>query len=262
MGGHSRVALAAREREEPGQPSAARRHPPGPRPASGGAYGAPRVHAVLRGHGRRVGRHRVARLMRRAGLRGLAALPAVGARHRQPARPSHRSQPARPELRGGPAQPGLAGRPDLRARPVRVGCSSPRSSTCTPARSWAGRCARPCTPRSRSKRSTWRSDASGPRRADLPFGSRRPGRVRALPGSPRRREDHAVHEPQGQLPRQCPHGELLPLAQGRTRPPPRLRHPGRGATGSVRMDRRLLQHPPPPLGAGMPSPAAVERVAA
>jgi transposase InsO family protein len=42
---------------------------------SGGVYGAPRVHAVLRGHGRPVGRHRVARLMRRAGLQGLAALP-------------------------------------------------------------------------------------------------------------------------------------------------------------------------------------------
>ena len=40
---------------------------------SGGTYGAPRVHAVLRAVGRQVGRHRVARLMRRAGLRGLAA---------------------------------------------------------------------------------------------------------------------------------------------------------------------------------------------
>ncbi|MDQ0304617.1 hypothetical protein J2S75_003662 [Ancylobacter polymorphus] len=33
------------------------------------------IHAVLRGHGRRVGRSRVERLMRRASIRGLAALP-------------------------------------------------------------------------------------------------------------------------------------------------------------------------------------------
>lgn len=42
---------------------------------SGGCYGAPRVHAVLRAAGRCVGRHRIARLTRLAGLRGLAAIP-------------------------------------------------------------------------------------------------------------------------------------------------------------------------------------------
>lgn len=42
---------------------------------SGGVYGAPRVHAVLRSLGRRIGRNRVGRLVRAAGLRGLAALP-------------------------------------------------------------------------------------------------------------------------------------------------------------------------------------------
>ena len=42
---------------------------------SGGIYGSPRVHAVLRSLGQRIGRNRVARLMRAAGLRGLAALP-------------------------------------------------------------------------------------------------------------------------------------------------------------------------------------------
>ena len=42
---------------------------------SSGTYGSPRVHAVLHGHGRRVGRTRIERLMRRAGIRGLAALP-------------------------------------------------------------------------------------------------------------------------------------------------------------------------------------------
>ena len=59
---------------------------------SGGASGVPRVHAVLRAHGRQVGRHRVARLMRRAGLRGLAALPrrvrTTDSRHGYPIAPN------------------------------------------------------------------------------------------------------------------------------------------------------------------------------
>jgi transposase InsO family protein len=59
---------------------------------SGGAYGAPRIHAVLRSHGRRVGRHRIARLMRGAGLRGLAAIPrrvrTTDSRHDHPIAPN------------------------------------------------------------------------------------------------------------------------------------------------------------------------------
>jgi len=70
---------------------------------SSGTYGAPRVHAVLRGHGRRVGRSRIERLMRRAGLRGLAALPrrarTTDSRHGYPIAPNRLArnfQAARP----------------------------------------------------------------------------------------------------------------------------------------------------------------------
>ena len=59
---------------------------------SSGTYGSPRVHAVLRGHGRRLGRTRIERLMRRAGIRGLAALPrrtrTTDSRHGYPIAPS------------------------------------------------------------------------------------------------------------------------------------------------------------------------------
>lgn len=59
---------------------------------SGGACGAPRVHAVPRSHGRRVGRHRIARLMRGAVLRGLAAIPrrvrTTDSRHDHPIAPN------------------------------------------------------------------------------------------------------------------------------------------------------------------------------
>ena len=43
--------------------------------SSSGTYGSPRVHAVLRAHGRRIGQVLIEKLMRRAGIRGLAALP-------------------------------------------------------------------------------------------------------------------------------------------------------------------------------------------
>jgi len=59
---------------------------------SSGTYGAPRVHAALRRRGCRIGRSRIERLMRQAGLRGLAALPrrtrTTDSRHTYPIAPN------------------------------------------------------------------------------------------------------------------------------------------------------------------------------
>ena len=59
---------------------------------SSGCYGSPRVHAVLRRCGHRIGRSRIERLMRRAGLHGLAALPrrarTTDSRHDYPIAPN------------------------------------------------------------------------------------------------------------------------------------------------------------------------------
>jgi putative transposase len=55
---------------------------------SRGTYGAPRIHADLAAHGIRIGRKRVARLMRRAGLHGVS--------RRKPFRTTVRDEAARP----------------------------------------------------------------------------------------------------------------------------------------------------------------------
>ncbi len=134
---------------------------------SSGTYGSPRVQAVLRGHGRRVGRTRTLRLMRRAGIRGLAALPrrtrTTDSRHGYPIAPNRLGRnftAARPnqvwlaDLTYIPTGEGwlyLAGILDMHTRKL-VGWSMRETKYGE---------ARPCTPRSRSTPWPWRSSASG-----------------------------------------------------------------------------------------------------
>ena len=180
---------------------------------------------------------------RRAGLRGLAALPAGRAHHRGPPWMPDRAQQARAQLRGGGPEP----EPPRTGSGVRLGDLTPAfagaGSACATCEGWLTGLARPHRghgPRSllaavldlRTRKIVgWsmRDTLHGPDRrggardggpeaaprpgADLPLGSRRPARMRAPPEGPGRRRDHAVDEPQRLVPRQCPHGEPLPLAQ-------------------------------------------------
>ena len=129
---------------------------------SDGTYGARRVHAELRlEHGVTVGRKRVERLMRVAGISGLAAAKA----------PAHDGQAARCQGRTGPGRAGLSTRP-ARTRPGRRtsptsrrgrgSCTSRTSRTCTRGGSSGGRWLTTCAPSSSSTRSRWRFTVVAP----------------------------------------------------------------------------------------------------
>ena len=95
---------------------------------SHGAYGAPRVHAELKADGLSVGRKRIARLMRAAGIAGVSRRRSAD-HDATGDRPSSRQRSRPPQLRGRAAKRGVGGRDQCAAASgVRDGVGPPRSA--------------------------------------------------------------------------------------------------------------------------------------
>ena len=136
--------------------------------ASQGRYGSLRVHAALRATGRRAGRGRIERLMRRHGVRGLVAprrrVQTTDSRHTFPVAPNlldRQFTAAAPNQvwladltyiatgEGGAAKGSACA---ARGMAAEVGSTWRPSWTCTPARSSVGACAIICVPSWRFRR--------------------------------------------------------------------------------------------------------------
>ena len=192
---------------------------------SSGTYGAPRVHAIFRGHGRRVGRCRIERLMRRAGLRGLAALPrrtrTTDSRHGYPIAPNRLGRNFTAQA---PNQVWLA---DLTYIPTGEGWLYLAAILDMHTRKIVGWSMRQ-TLHTKIALDTLNMAVDRRRpaaRSDPPLRPRDPACRRGQSHRPGPIRYHPVHEPKGRLLGQCPHGELLPHPQNRTYPSQPLRHP-------------------------------------
>ena len=114
---------------------------------SKGRYGAPRVHAELRRRGHRHSRKRVARLMRRSGLRGRAAKRWKKTTIADPAAAARADLIRRNfTADAAPGQHPLVRGHHLHRAPGKGGCTWPPSSTSPPAASWASPSLITCAP--------------------------------------------------------------------------------------------------------------------
>ena len=128
---------------------------------SRGTYGAPRVHAELAAQGIHVGRKRVARLMRAAGVQGVSRRKSVTTTTRDPRRPG----PRRTSCSGTSTStdPTGSGSPTSPTCPPGRGSSTSRSCSMRGAGAWSGgRWPRTCGPSWCWPRWTWPSSSAGP----------------------------------------------------------------------------------------------------
>ena len=196
-----------------------------------GTYGSPRVHAVLRGHGRRVGRSRVERLMRRAGLRGLAALP-----RRTRTTDSRHSYPIAPNRLGRnfqAAAPGQVWLADLTYIPTGEGWLYLAGILDMHTRKLVGW----------SMRDTLHTQIA---LEALTMAIERQKPAPALIHHSDRGIQYAAETYRSALAQSG-----ITQSQNRASPSPGLRHPRRGPTRSVRLYRGLLQFTSPALGSGI-----------
>lgn len=275
VSGGSRLAVATREPAVGRAPRPARGHPRGPRRERRDRTRAPRVHAVLRAVGRRVGRHRVARLMRRAGPRGLAALPrrvrTTDSRHDHPIAPNRigrRFEAAAPNqvwlgdptyARTGEGWLFLAAVLDPHAREI-VGWAmreALHAAIAVEAPEMAVQRQRPAPGFAVGL------DRMATRWLTPPHRSRRPTRARAVQEGPGRGGHHAVDEPQRVVLGRRAHGELLSTrsrsSASTTASTPQGSRPGAICSRGSRAGHNTHRlH----SALGYPSPAAAERRAA
>src|SRR5208283_3793827 len=204
---------------------------------SHGTYGAPRIHAELEAEGIQVGRKRVARLMRAAGLAGVS--------RRKWITTTVRDRNARPA-------PDLVERNFIAPGPNRLWVAD---ITYIP--TWAGFLSRGSAGRLQPPDRGLGDGDSSAHRVGARSTEHGAGAAAARRGDPSFRPRHTIHVdrlrdalPGGwcaafdgfsrRLLRQCHVRELFRYARMRAAQPPPLPHSGRGAHGGVRVHRGLV----------------------
>ena len=195
--------------------------------ASRRTYGYPRIHRDLQNKGRRIGRHRVARLMREKGLQSI---------HRRRFRvattqadPAHQAAENTLNRQFKVEKPNDVWVADITCVPTAEGWLYLALLVDLYARRIVG----------------WSMDDH--MRTELPLNAWKMGLSRA-----RGRGHPGEHEPQGRMPRQRGGRERVRDHQGGVGAPSEVRHTRRGPGGAVRVHGGLLQPKPPALGAGLP----------